>query len=37
MHVCRYVEGLMVPDLYLRRGLQYTFKIEGGSNAGSAE
>ena len=35
--VCRYVEGLMTPDLYLRRGLQYTFKIEGGNNAASAE
>ena len=34
---CRYVEGLMTPDLYLRRGLQYTFKIEGGNNAASAE
>ena len=33
----RYVEGLMTPDLYLRRGLQYTFKIEGGNNAASAE
>jgi len=32
-----YVEGLMTPDLYLRRGLQYTFKIEGGNNAASAE
>ena len=27
----------MTPDLYLRRGLQYTFKIEGGNNAASAE
>jgi len=32
-----YVEGLMVPELYMRRGLPYTFKIEGGNNAGSAE
>lgn len=28
---------MMTPDLYLRRGLQYTFKIEGGNNAASAE
>ena len=27
----------MTPELYLRRGLQYTFKIEGGNNAASAE
>jgi len=32
-----YIEGLMVPELYLRRGLTYTFKIEGGSNPRSAE
>ena len=37
MPVCRYVEGLMVPDLYLARGRTYTFKIEGGKNARSAE
>jgi len=32
-----YIEGLMVPELYLRRGLTYTFKVEGGSNPRSAE
>eukprot|EP00088_Acartia_fossae_P021873 TRINITY_DN23239_c0_g1_i1.p1 TRINITY_DN23239_c0_g1~~TRINITY_DN23239_c0_g1_i1.p1 ORF type:complete len:682 (+),score=132.87 TRINITY_DN23239_c0_g1_i1:69-2114(+) len=32
-----YIEGLMVPELYLRRGLTYSFKIEGGSNPRSTE
>jgi len=32
-----FIEGLMVPELYLRRGLTYTFKVEGGSNPRSAE
>jgi len=32
-----FIEGLMVPELYLRRGLTYTFKIEGGNNPRSAE
>jgi len=32
-----FVEGLMAPDLYMRRGLTYTFKVEGGSNPRSAE
>jgi len=32
-----FIEGLMVPELYLRRGLTYTFKIEGGGNPRSAE
>ena len=25
-----YIDGFMVPELYLRRGLTYTFKVEGG-------
>jgi len=32
-----YIEGLMVPQLYLRRGLTYFFKVEGGSNPRSPE
>merc|ERR1719347_1330676 len=32
-----FIEGLMVPELYLRRGLTYTFKVEGGSNPRSPE
>jgi len=32
-----YIEGLMVPDIYLLRGRSYSFKVEGGNNAKSAE
>lgn len=32
-----YIEGLMSPELYMRRGLTYTFKVEGGSNPRSSE
>jgi len=32
-----YIEGLMVPEIYLRRGLKYSFKVEGGSNPRSPE
>ena len=32
-----FIEGFMAPELYLRRGLTYTFKIEGGGNPRSAE
>jgi len=32
-----YIEGLMVPDIYLKRGRDYTFKVEGGSSPRSAE
>merc|ERR1711892_718650 len=32
-----FIEGFMVPELYLRRGLTYTFKVEGGGNPRSAE
>ena len=32
-----YVEGFLAPVIYLRRGLTYTFKVEGGNNPRSAE
>jgi len=32
-----YVEGFLAPEIYLRRGLTYTFKIEGGNDPRSAE
>jgi len=32
-----YIDGFLVPELYLRRGLTYTFKVEGGGNPRSAE
>ena len=32
-----YIEGYLAPELYLRRGLTYTFKVEGGNNPRSAE
>jgi len=32
-----YIEGLMAPEIYLRRGLTYTFKIEGGRNTRNTE
>lgn len=32
-----YVEGFLAPEMYLRRGLTYTFKIEGGNDPRSAE
>jgi len=32
-----YIEGLMVPDIYLKRGYSYSFKVQGGSNPNSAE
>ena len=31
-----YIDGFLVPELYLRRGLTYTFKVEGGGNPRSA-
>jgi hypothetical protein len=32
-----YIEGLMVPDVYLRRGLTYSFEVEGGNNPRSPD
>jgi len=32
-----YMEGFLAPELYLRRGLTYTFKIEGGNNPRSED
>ncbi len=27
-----YIEGYLAPELYLRRGLTYTFRVEGGND-----
>lgn len=32
-----YVNGFLAPDLFLRRGLTYSFKVRGGNNPHSAE
>jgi len=32
-----YIEGLMAPEIFLKRGTKYTFQVEGGSNTRSAE
>ena len=32
-----YIEGFMTPEIYLRRGLTYTFKVEGGNTPQSSE
>ncbi|XP_071557241.1 protein Skeletor, isoforms B/C-like [Temnothorax nylanderi] len=32
-----YIEGALIPELYLRRGLTYSFRVYGGNNPHSAE
>ncbi|XP_017023324.1 protein Skeletor, isoforms B/C [Drosophila kikkawai] len=32
-----YINGYMIPELYLKRGLTYTFKVRGGNNPHSPE
>ncbi|XP_026827952.1 uncharacterized protein LOC105278994 isoform X2 [Ooceraea biroi] len=32
-----YIEGTLIPELYLRRGLTYNFRVHGGNNPHSAE
>lgn len=32
-----YINGLLVPELWLRRGLTYEFKVRGGNNPHSPE
>jgi len=32
-----YIEGALIPELYLRRGLTYSFRVHGGNNPHSAD
>lgn len=32
-----YIEGSLIPELYLRRGLTYSFRVHGGNNPHSAD
>lgn len=36
-HIAWYINGFLAPDLWLRRGLTYSFKVRGGNNPHSAE
>lgn len=37
MGLAWYINGLLVPELYLRRGLTYSFRVHGGNNPHSPE
>lgn len=36
MGLAWYIEGALIPELYLRRGLTYSFRVHGGNNPHSA-
>ena len=36
MGLAWYINGLLVPELYLRRGLTYNFRVHGGNNPHSS-
>lgn len=37
MGLAWYIEGALIPELYLRRGLTYSFRVHGGNNPHSAD
>lgn len=37
MGLAWYIEGALIPELYLRRGLTYNFRVHGGNNPHSAD
>lgn len=37
MGLAWYINGMLIPELWMRRGLTYAFRVRGGNNPHSAE